>query len=412
MDNAKVESPLSMNILVAPANYYIDGGVRGSEPLWAHEILRCSAEYVDTITAIAGYSLSPNLPQNVRVRKLYSSEAVLRVDMAQTVLDFVRRYSVAAFQELRSGKYSLVHHMLPFAVQRTVSPVPFMSRLPLVVGPVQGYITSKPYGELMAGAQAAAVPPGRNGDSVNRLVSALKPLLRYANKALLQRASVVTAVSDVAAESLSDMLDDNRITVVPPGVDCSRFSVRPCHYGQTYVLVVSGYLVRRKRIEVIFEAVAGLRRRFDVRLLVVGEGPEEASLRATAELLRIDDIVEWAGFVPNTQMQKLYWQSDVLVSASEHEGLPTAYLEAISCGLPVAAASNQGSVALHRANAPIALARVGDVASMRDAIGGFLKREELEGRRREISQFAAKRYDWNHIGKRYAALYERAISLS
>jgi glycosyltransferase involved in cell wall biosynthesis len=75
---------------------------------------------------------------------------------------------------------------------------------------------------------------------------------------------------------------------------------------------------------------AGKRR---IHALVVGEN-RLGNLRELG--LRCD--YSELGFIANAQaMREAYWQSDVYVTTSHEENLPTTIMESLSCGVPVAA---------------------------------------------------------------------------
>jgi glycosyltransferase involved in cell wall biosynthesis len=77
------------------------------------------------------------------------------------------------------------------------------------------------------------------------------------------------------------------------------------------------------------------------RLLMVGRGPLENSLRALAEDLGIYHNVEFLGEVED--MDKIFRKTDILVISSLTEGLPIAVLEALAYSKPVVA-TNVGDI--------------------------------------------------------------------
>jgi glycosyltransferase involved in cell wall biosynthesis len=78
------------------------------------------------------------------------------------------------------------------------------------------------------------------------------------------------------------------------------------------------------------------------RLLLVGDGPEGPRLRALAATLGIEARVRLPGFLADAS--RFLPALDLYVSASRKEGLPLALLEAMACGLPVAATRVPGHV--------------------------------------------------------------------
>jgi glycosyltransferase involved in cell wall biosynthesis len=78
------------------------------------------------------------------------------------------------------------------------------------------------------------------------------------------------------------------------------------------------------------------------RLLIVGDGPEGPRLRALAAALGIEARVRLPGFLADAA--RFLPALDLYVSASRKEGLPLALLEAMACGLAVAATRAPGHV--------------------------------------------------------------------
>ncbi|MCC7359646.1 MAG: glycosyltransferase family 4 protein [Anaerolineales bacterium] len=88
-------------------------------------------------------------------------------------------------------------------------------------------------------------------------------------------------------------------------------------------------------------APAVLRGRPAARLVLVGDGPLEAALRAQAAALGVTDQVVFAGSRPD--VERVLSVFDVFVSASLFEGLPTVVLESMAAGVPVVATAVSGS---------------------------------------------------------------------
>jgi glycosyltransferase involved in cell wall biosynthesis len=130
-------------------------------------------------------------------------------------------------------------------------------------------------------------------------------------------------------------------SVVPNGVDTEHHRPAP-HAGARAglglladtepsdpLVVCVGRLCRQKGQDVLLRAWPAVVRRVPrARLVLVGDGPEEARLRASAPASvlfagAVDDVVPW------------YRAADVVVLPSRWEGMALAPLEAMACGRPV-----------------------------------------------------------------------------
>ncbi|MFJ8823629.1 glycosyltransferase [Streptomyces sp. NPDC102467] len=165
----------------------------------------------------------------------------------------------------------------------------------------------------------------------------------------LGRATI--AVSPAVADRLHGWgVAPHRVHVVPNGVDVARFTYDQAARARTrralglpadtFVIGGVGRLVPGKRFDVLVAALRELPA--DVRLLLVGTGPEEEGLRQAADRAQVLDRVVFAGERPHTAAESgsvdlpaLLSAMDVLASPSVDEAFGLAVVEALACGLPV-----------------------------------------------------------------------------
>jgi glycosyltransferase involved in cell wall biosynthesis len=108
-----------------------------------------------------------------------------------------------------------------------------------------------------------------------------------------------------------------------------------------FVLLSVAWLKPHKSLDFLIRSVARLRHECDrMKLLLVGDGPEEDKLRAMAGELRIADAVVFAGRHADTHCFARL--ADVAVSASQREGMSNSSMEALMMGLPVVACEEAG----------------------------------------------------------------------
>lgn len=96
-----------------------------------------------------------------------------------------------------------------------------------------------------------------------------------------------------------------------------------------------GRLAADKRIEVLLEAMPEIHAKSRAHLLIVGRGDHRPELESIIDALGIENCVHFLGFVPESDLPKVYQASDLftIVGSSETQSIPT--LQALFCGLPV-----------------------------------------------------------------------------
>jgi glycosyltransferase involved in cell wall biosynthesis len=103
--------------------------------------------------------------------------------------------------------------------------------------------------------------------------------------------------------------------------------------GDIPTIVAAGKLKRQKDFPTLLRAFARIQKTLRSRLIILGEGPERASLLDLAEELGFAGDVSLPGQVRNPYVY--YQRAAVFVLSSEWEGLPTVLIEAMACGCPV-----------------------------------------------------------------------------
>jgi glycosyltransferase involved in cell wall biosynthesis len=98
-----------------------------------------------------------------------------------------------------------------------------------------------------------------------------------------------------------------------------------------------GRIVSDKGIDVLIDAVAKLRDRgLRPSLTVAGSGPEEPAIRRRVDELQLQDLVTFAGRVPDDRLNELLNAHKIMVVPTrEGEGFGVVALEGIACGCVV-----------------------------------------------------------------------------
>jgi 1,2-diacylglycerol 3-alpha-glucosyltransferase len=97
-----------------------------------------------------------------------------------------------------------------------------------------------------------------------------------------------------------------------------------------------GRLGKEKNIEELIRYFSTLARfRDDIRLMIVGGGPDAERLQEIADSYLLGDRVIFTGMVDPNLVRQYYALGDIFVCASTSETQGLTYVEALSCGLPL-----------------------------------------------------------------------------
>lgn len=102
-------------------------------------------------------------------------------------------------------------------------------------------------------------------------------------------------------------------------------------------LLFVGRLDHRKNIGFLFQALRQVCGRFDVQLILVGDGPDRQHLQDEARQLGVLDRVHFLGKLPFERVVNWYVISDVFCFSSLSETQGLVLVEAMAAGLPVVA---------------------------------------------------------------------------
>jgi glycosyltransferase involved in cell wall biosynthesis len=177
---------------------------------------------------------------------------------------------------------------------------------------------------------------------------------------------------------------EHKIVTIACGVDRQRLEGVVAREG-AHELICVGRLLSHKRVDVAIEALAALvRGGYDVRLSVVGEGPERAALEALARSLDVAHRVTFHDFFDDGDEAWGYIKgSRVMVFPSEREDSGLVAAEAMALGTPVVTSDAPDNLAQHLVTASVTgdLFKAGDATALAEALKPW-----LDGPSRSVSE--------------------------
>lgn len=207
-------------------------------------------------------------------------------------------------------------------------------------------------------------------------------------------------------------LDAKKVQLLPNGIDLKRFAnvdraaaKRSVQQADGEVLIGTVASLRpEKNLGLLLAAFSRLPEAPPTRLFVVGGGPELAQLQRRAEELGIGARVVFVGHTATPE--RVMRGFDIFAMSSKTEQMPIGLLEAMACGLPVAA-TDVGDIAhMVAAENRSLIVPAGSVEALTDALARLVRDRDL--RAQAGAQNLAKAtavYDQSLMFERYAALF-------
>lgn len=276
--------------------------------------------------------------------------------------------------------------------------------------------------EMRASWEDAAVDHGstREGSLRYRVSRALETF------ALRQADQVTTICEGLRRDILSRGISSGRVTVIPNAVDSNLFNLarvddpalrQSLGLQGAIVLGFIGSFYGYEGLNLLVDAAQRLLPRYPaLRVLLVGGGPQESSLKAQVAAAGLQGCVIFTGRVAHSEVQRYYELIDVLA----YPRLPTRLtelvtplkpLEAMAQGRMLVASDVGGHRELIRHGDTGFLFKAGDALAMARAIDGLLARRAMWPKvQARARRFVEHERTWAASVGRYRAVYQQALS--
>lgn len=242
----------------------------------------------------------------------------------------------------------------------------------------------------------------------------------------LQRADhVFTICEGLRNDIVARGIPAARVTVIPNAVDVESFEPggQPdpalkarLGLGNAPVVGFIGSFYAYEGLDLLLAALPTLlRARPDLRLLLVGGGPQEAALKAQAEALGVTGSVVFAGRVAHDEVSRYYDLVDVLAYPRHSMRLtelvtPLKPLEAMAQGRLFVASNVGGHQELVRDGETGFLFQAGSAEALSAAVLQTLERQGDWPRiRQQARRFVEAERNWRSSVARYPAAYRSVL---
>jgi PEP-CTERM/exosortase A-associated glycosyltransferase len=271
--------------------------------------------------------------------------------------------------------------------------------------------------EIRAFWEDAAVDHGstKEGSLRYRLTRALETWA-------VRHADAVTVICEgLRGDLVARGISPHKITIIPNAVDIDQFVTGGkadaelklrLGLGSSRVLGFIGSFYAYEGLDLLIAALPAILRQMpDVKVLLVGGGPQDAALKRQVMALGLKDRVVFTGRVPHDEVNRYYDLIDVLVYARHPMRLtelvtPLKPLEAMAQGRLMVASDVGGHKELIRDGKTGVLFRAGNAGDLASKVVGLLKYEQgWDSMKRNGRQFVETERNWAASVARYRAVY-------
>ncbi len=241
--------------------------------------------------------------------------------------------------------------------------------------------------------------------------------------AVKQVDAVVTICEGLRKEIVARGIPSDKVTVVPNAVDIEKFSVGgapdealKAQLGLVGARVLGfiGSFYAYEGLDLLLTALPRILDQVpDVRVLLVGGGPQEDALKQQARQLGIADKIVLTGRMPHSEVNRYYDLVDVLVYPRHSMRLtelvtPLKPLEAMAQGRLFVASDVGGHKELIRDGETGVLFKAGDPQSLADKVLELLNAPERWPLLKQAGRrFVETERNWKKSVSNYTSIYQR-----
>ena len=232
----------------------------------------------------------------------------------------------------------------------------------------------------------------------------------------INKSNMVTAVSESLKKDTNALFKiKNKIEVVPNFICINEYKLENNDFykkrfapnNEKIICHISNFR-KVKRIEDVLLSFEIISREIDVKLILVGDGPERSVLEKISRASKFKNNIFFLGSLKSTK--EVLNISDLFFLPSSTESFGLSALEAMACSVPVISTQTGGIPEVVIDGESGFLSKVGDVEEMsRNAID-ILSKENKLSLFKENALKQAMKYDVKQILPKYEKIYEKCVN--
>lgn len=236
------------------------------------------------------------------------------------------------------------------------------------------------------------------------------PPVHWVVQRVLGSAQAVTTQSrDIARRIRQGYKLKRDLTIIPLGIPKVNIPLgpKPENLPDGFVLVGVGRLVTRKGFDVAISALTLLPA--EVKLVIIGDGPEQIDLQKLAEIKGVSSRVHFLGPAFDQEKWNVLAHAQAYVLPSLHEGFSLSTVEAMMMGLPVIASNVGGQTDYLQPGVHALLIPPSNPEALASAVTQLMKNPELCSRMKQHNIRLANQLTDEKMAERYVDLYAHLL---
>jgi len=226
-----------------------------------------------------------------------------------------------------------------------------------------------------------------------------------------RRLSHIITVSQTACRHIAKTFEipEDKLRVIYNGIDTDIFSPFPkVNHLKNRLLVVISRDTAVKGLRYMLEALAILRQKHNLELIVVAKETDNSTTKELIINLGIKDYVKFIDEIDTAELVNQYRLANIVAIPSIYEGFGLPAAEAMACGVPVVS-TTAGALPEIVGDAGI-LVPPADAKALAEAISALVV---SPNKRKHLSEMGRKRvmqmFNWRDTAQRTADIYAEAI---
>lgn len=250
-------------------------------------------------------------------------------------------------------------------------------------------------------------------------LTGLEPSFLPTMKFSIEKSDGVTAVSKFLRDKTQQQYKINKdIEVIPNFIDIKKYKREDDEKTRCFkknfapndekILIHTSNFRQLKRVQDVIRIFNEVKKKVDVKLILVGDGPDRGDCERLSRELEIFEDIKFMG--KQDALVELLSVADIFVMPSQSESFGLSALEAMACSVPVVSSSVGGLPELNLHGETGYIAEIGDIERMSKYIIDLLSNQKRYDLFAANARRRAEYFSEDNIVPMYEKFYERIIN--